>query len=107
MCEEAYSYSKVAAAEQHEDLSDTPQEYGEMYRARHYIGRLSSWRKAARNVISLGACFPAILASHEVATVACAEHSGSLFWTPEHDLDALLGRIVPNCWNWLLRCSSI
>lgn len=96
MCEEAYSYSKVAAAEKHEDLSDTPREYGEVYRARHYIGRLSSWRKAARNVISLGACFPAILASHEVATVACAEHSGSLFWTPEHDLDALLGRIVPN-----------
>lgn len=96
MCEEAYAYSKAAAAEQYEDFSDTPQEYNEVYQARHYIGRLSSWRKAARNVVSLGAGFPAILASYEVATVSHAGTINSSCWTAEHDFDALLARVVPN-----------
>lgn len=65
MCKEAYAYSKAASAEQHEDLCDTLREYNKAHRARHYIGRLSSWRKAARNVVSLGASFPAILARYE------------------------------------------
>lgn len=96
MCEEAYAYSKAAAAEQYEDPSDTLQTYDEVYRARHYIGRLSSWRKAARNVVSLGGCFPVVLANYEVATVSHVETISSSFWTAEHDFDALLARVVPN-----------
>jgi hypothetical protein len=104
MCKEAYAYSKASSAEQYENLSDIPQEYDEVYRARHYIGRLSSWRKAARNVVSLGACFPAVLASYEVATVSHAGTIDSSCWTAEHDLDALLARIVPNYRGHSITC---
>jgi hypothetical protein len=96
MCEEAYAYSKATSAEKYEGFPDTQHEYNEVYRARHYIGRLSSWRKAARNVVLLGASFPAVLAKYEVATVSHAGITKSSCWTAEHDLHALLARIVPN-----------
>jgi hypothetical protein len=104
MCEEAYAYSKATSAEQYEDLFATPEEYNEIYRARHYIGRLSSWRKAARNVVSLGASFPAVLARYEVAIVSHAGTTDSSRWTAEHDLNVLLARIVPNYRGHSITC---
>lgn len=104
MCEEAYAYSKAALAGQHEDLCDNPQEYNQAYRARHYIGRLSCWRKAARNVVSLGASFPAILARYEVATVCHAGTINPFCWTAEHDISALLARIMPNYRGHSITC---
>lgn len=104
MCEEAYAYSKAASAGQHDDLCDNPQEYNEAYRARHYIGRLSSWRKAARNVVSLGASFPAILARYEVATVCHAGTINPFGWTAEHDISALLARTMPNYRGHSITC---
>lgn len=104
MCEEAYAYSKATSAESYEGFSDTQQEYNEVYRARHYIGRLSSWRKAARNVVLLGASFPAVLAKYEVATVSHAGITKSSCWTAEHDLDTLLARIVPNYRGHSIAC---
>ena len=104
MCEEAYAYNKAISAEQHKDPFVTLQEYNEIYRARHYIGRLSSWRKAARNVVSLGASFPAVLARYEVATVPHAGTTNSSCWVAEHDLDALLARIVPNYRGHSITC---
>lgn len=96
MCAEAYAFSKATTASQHSDSSDILREYDEVYRARHYIGRLSSWRKAARNVVSFGRCFPDVLANYEVAIIPRLKTGASTRWTLEDDVDALLGRVIPN-----------
>lgn len=97
MCREAYSLSNVTAPKQFsQPRSAFPRQYNEVYRARHYIGRLSYWRKAARNVVSLGAKYLRVLENYEVSVIFPLETATSTHWALENEFDVLVGRVLPN-----------
>ena len=68
----------------------------DLYRARHYIGRLSSWHTAADNVASLGMRFRSVLDDCEISVVEKSRTEKITTRVLEGGLESAFGRVLPN-----------
>lgn len=65
-------------------------------RARHYIGRLSSWHRVAKDVVLLGERFCSLLATCEIAVVEPPKSLNHMIRTLDGGLEKTIGRVLPN-----------
>lgn len=91
MCIKAYNLAKTIARRQKE----IGQGYNDLYRVRHYVGRLSAWLGAARNVVVFGAQLSGILEKYCVKVVQPAGPGARVSLDLGQDFDVILNRVMP------------
>jgi hypothetical protein len=96
MCIKAYNLAKTIAGRQSAMPKEIEQDHSDLYRIRHYVGRLSAWIGAARNVVSSGAQLSGILQRYCVKIVNPATPAPQVPLSLGDDFDAILNRVMPN-----------
>lgn len=96
MCIKAYSLSKAMARRQSANPKELDQGHSNLYKVRHYLGRLSAWLGAARNVVVLGAQLSEILETYCVKVVQPAAPGAPVSLNLGEDFNVILNRVMPN-----------
>ena len=96
MCIKAYNFAKIIRRRQSAMLREIEQGRNDFYRIRHYVGRLSAWISAARNVVACGAQHSGILQKYCVKTVSPAMPGPQVPLGLGDDFVAILNRVMPN-----------
>lgn len=96
MCIKAYNLAKTMARRQSASSRDICQGHNDLYRVRHYVGRLSAWLGAARNVVMFGAQLSGILGKYCVKVVQPATPGARISLNLGEDFDVILNRVMPN-----------
>lgn len=96
MCIKAHNLAKIMARRQSSSSEKAGQLYNDLYRVRHYVGRLSAWLRASRNVVAFGAQLTEILDNYCVKAVYPATPGAPVPQNLGEDLDIILNRVMPN-----------
>lgn len=99
MCIKAHNLAKIIAHQQPTNPKEVGQDHSDLYRVRHYIGRLSAWVRAARNVVVFGTQLSRILDHYRVSVVHPATPVPPVSLILGEDFEVLLDRMLPNFRN--------
>lgn len=94
LCKEAYRFRRTEAFRSLV-LKTNAKQYDSWYQVQHYLGRLGTWRRAARQIVAAAAAFSDILVDCKVEVLS----SGSKSATPlvfNDDVGVVLARVLPN-----------
>lgn len=95
MCIKAHGLAKDIAHQKSATFPTNGQGSSDLYRIRHFVGRLSAWLRAGRNVVVSGARFDGILGSYCVRAVRPATLVTPISLSLGEDFDAILNRVLP------------
>jgi hypothetical protein len=96
ICTKAHALAKIIAHRQPTNSREVSQDHDDLYRVRHYVGRLSAWVRAARNVVVFGAQLSGILDNYRVRVVYPAAIVAPVSLILGEDFIVVLKRVLPN-----------
>jgi hypothetical protein len=95
MCIKAHDLAKNIAHQKAATAQMIGQESSDLYRVRHYVGRLSAWLRAGRNVVVFGARLQGILDNYCVKIVPPATLVAPISLDLGENFDVILNRMLP------------